>query len=186
VREWHEEGSVTCKKPPGQLSSVHKPENIARMLVSVGRSPRWSASKHAQVWGKSERSVQHILHSDLHLHPYKLQIVQSLNDQDKEVRLQFSRHFQGILTENPNLLNNLLMSDEADFHLHGIVNKQNFRYWSNANPHKLHQHPLYDPKFTAWCGVWSSQSLDPTSLRMKMGKPSQSHHNVTQRWSMNF
>ena len=30
------------------------------------------------------------------------------------------------------------------------------------------------------------ESMDPTSLRMKMGKPSQSHHNVTQRWSMNF
>jgi hypothetical protein len=72
------------------------------------------------------RHVQHILHSDLHLHPHKLQIVQSLNDQDKEVRLQFSRHFQGILTKNPDLPNNLLMSDEADCHLHGIVNKQNF------------------------------------------------------------
>jgi glycerophosphoryl diester phosphodiesterase len=74
----------------------------------------------------SDRSVQHILQSDLHLHPYKLQVVQSLNHQDKEVRLQFSRHFQGILTENPDLPNNLLMSDEADFHLHGIVNKQKF------------------------------------------------------------
>jgi hypothetical protein len=40
--------------------------------------------------------------------------------------LTIYRHFQGILTENPDLPNNLLMSDEADFHLHGIVNKQNF------------------------------------------------------------
>ena len=30
------------------------------------------------------------------------------------------------------------------------------------------------------------ESLDPTSWRMKTEKPSQSHRNVTQRWSMNF
>jgi hypothetical protein len=66
------------------------------------------------------------------------------------IRLQFSHHFQGILTENPDLPNNLLMSDMADFHLHGIVNNKNFWYWSDANPHKLHQHPLYNPKFTVW------------------------------------
>ena len=30
------------------------------------------------------------------------------------------------------------------------------------------------------------ETLDPPSLRMKTEKPSQSHDNVTQRWSMNF
>jgi len=117
-----------------------------------------------------DRSVQHILHSDLHLHPYKLQIVQSLNDQDKEVRLQFSCHFQGILTENPDLPNKLLMSYEAHFHSHGIVKKQNFRYWPDANSHKLHQHPLYDPKFTVWCAVWSRGVIGPYFFEDEDGK----------------
>jgi len=129
----------------------------------------------------SDRSVQHILHSDLHLHPYKLQILQSLNDRDNEVRLQVSRNFQGILTKNPDLPNNLLMSDEADFHLHVIVNKQNFRNWSDTNPHKLHQHALYDQNLLSGVLFGPQESLDPTSLRMKMEKPSQSYHNVTQR-----
>jgi len=39
------------------------------------------------------------------------------------MRLQFCRQFVGILTENPDLPNKLLMSDEAHFHLHGTVNK---------------------------------------------------------------
>jgi transposase len=43
VRQWREEGSVTCKKPPGRPSSVCAPDNIARVLVSVNRSPRQSA-----------------------------------------------------------------------------------------------------------------------------------------------
>ena len=29
VRQWREEGSVTCKKPPGRPSSVRTPDNIA-------------------------------------------------------------------------------------------------------------------------------------------------------------
>jgi hypothetical protein len=76
-----------CKKPPGWLSSVRTPKNIARVLVSIGHSPRRSARKHTPVLGMSDRSVQPILNSDLNLHSYKLQIVHSLSDWDKEVHL---------------------------------------------------------------------------------------------------
>jgi len=51
--------------------------------------------------GMSDRSVWHILHSDLNLHPYKLQILHSLSNQNREVRLQFCHQFQEILTDNP-------------------------------------------------------------------------------------
>ena len=71
------------------------------MLASIGHSLRQSAHKHAQVIGMSDRSVWHILPSDLNLHPYKLQILHSLSNQEKEVRLQFCHQFQGILTDNP-------------------------------------------------------------------------------------
>jgi hypothetical protein len=43
------------------------------------------------------------------------------------MRLQFCRQFVGILTENPDLPNKLLMSDEAHFHLHGTVNEGLFK-----------------------------------------------------------
>jgi hypothetical protein len=84
----------------------------------------------------------------MNLHPYKLQSVHSLSDRDKEVRSQFCRHFHGILPENPDLPNYLLMSEEANLHLQDTVNKQKFRYSSAANPHDLHQRPLYDPNVT--------------------------------------
>ena len=39
VRQWREEGSVTCKKPPRRPSSVRTPDNIAReTLLTVMRS----------------------------------------------------------------------------------------------------------------------------------------------------
>ena len=39
VRQWREEGSVSCKKPPGRPSSVRTPDNIAQeTLQAVMRS----------------------------------------------------------------------------------------------------------------------------------------------------
>ena len=74
VRQWREECSVTCKKPPGRPSSVCTPDNIARVLASVSRSPKRSAPKHDQALRMSDWSVRRILHMDLSLHPYKLQV----------------------------------------------------------------------------------------------------------------
>ena len=51
VRQWREEDCVTCKKPPGRSSSVRTPDNSARVLASVSRSPRRSARKHTQALG---------------------------------------------------------------------------------------------------------------------------------------
>ena len=62
------------------------------------------------------------------------------------------------------------MSDEAHFHLHGTANKQNFWYWSVANPHKLHWRPTYDPKVTIWCAVWSRGVIGPYFFEDEDGK----------------
>lgn len=45
----------------------------------------------------------------------------------------------------------LVMSDEANFHLSGYVNKHNLRYWFDANPIEMFQRP---PHIEMWqCGV---------------------------------
>jgi hypothetical protein len=50
------------------------------------------------------------------------------------------------------------MSDEAQFHLDGFVNEQNFCYQSEENPRQLPQQPLYSDQVTVWC-VISSHSI---------------------------
>ena len=178
VRQWCEEGCVTCKKPPARPSSVCTPDNIARVLASVSCSLRRSACEHTQVLCVSDRSVWRILCIDLSLHPYKLQVVHALRNWDREMRLQFCCQFVEILTENPDLPNKLLMSDQAHFHLHGTVNKQSFQYWSAANPHELHQCPTCDPKVTEWCAVWSRGVIGPYFFEDEDGKAI----TVTSQW----
>jgi hypothetical protein len=45
------------------------------------------------------------------------------------------------MDHDEDFIHNLWMYEEAHFHLHGFVNKQNFRYWSEENPRQLHQQP---------------------------------------------
>jgi hypothetical protein len=45
------------------------------------------------------------------------------------------------------------MADVAHFHLSGCGNKQNFHYWAEKNPQKLHQWPLHSAHVAHWSGV---------------------------------
>jgi hypothetical protein len=66
-----------------------------------------------------------------------------------------------LINQNQELVNNLLMSDEAHLHLPGFVNKQNFRYWSATNPTELHERPLHSSKVTVWCTISSFGIICP-------------------------
>jgi hypothetical protein len=54
------------------------------------------------------------------------------------------------------------------FQLHGTVSKQNFRYRSAENSHQLHR-PLYYPKVTLLCAVWSREIIGPYFFEDKDG-----------------
>jgi hypothetical protein len=53
------------------------------------------------------------------------------------------------------------MSDAAHFILSGFVNKQNFHYWSAANPIELHDRPFHSSKVTVWCTISSFGIISP-------------------------
>ena len=64
-------------------------------------------------------------------------------------RLRFSDQFLEILSHDTLQL----MSDEANFHLSGCVNKQNLQYWAEENPKENFMRPLHRERVTVWCGV---------------------------------
>ena len=55
----------------------------------------------------------------------------------------------------------LLISDEAHFHLNGIVNQQNCRYWTLKNPRLLHAKPLDNPQVTVWYADGKAAVIGP-------------------------
>ena len=58
--------SATNKSPPGRIRNMRTPQNIDRVREAVIQSPRRSTMKQAAALRISDRSVQRILHLDLH------------------------------------------------------------------------------------------------------------------------
>jgi hypothetical protein len=81
---------------------------------AIERIPRLSARRHSVSFGLSEGSVRRILHKDLHFCPYKIQVTHALHERDYVNKINFCQTFL-------QLVNILLMSHEAHFHLSGLV-----------------------------------------------------------------
>ena len=83
------------------------------------------------------------------MHPYKMMLAQELSERDWETHRTLCQEVQQHVPRAAVVL----FSDEAHFHLCGIVNKQNFRYWAVDNPRELHERPLHSPRVTVWCAI---------------------------------
>lgn len=161
IRKWQEEGSVRNKKGTGRRRFVRHAENIERVRNAFQQSPKRSAKRHSLTLNISERSLRRILHLDLKFHPYKTQVCQELDARHKLNRMECCQNILNAIQINPNFLNQLLMSDEANFYLSGFANKQNNRYWSGTNPKEIHGKPLHSPKVIVWCAVGSMGIIGP-------------------------
>jgi hypothetical protein len=58
--------------------------------------------------------------------------------------------FCKLINKSQDVVNNLLMSNEAFLYLSGFVNKQNCHYWSATNSKEIHERPLRSSKVTVW------------------------------------
>ena len=83
---------------------------------------------------------------------------------------QRGHQFQRILTEDPDLPNNLLMTKEAHCHLQGTVNKQNLTTPVSCKSLWTSPTPLYDPNITIWGAVWSREVMWPYFLKDEDGE----------------
>jgi len=100
IKNFEETGSDLKKKPIGRPRSARTPQNIEAVRVSVLRSPRRSVRKIAAAVRLSRECVRRILYVDLKFHPYKLQIVQELKENDHQLRLEFCQQITTNINEH--------------------------------------------------------------------------------------
>ena len=108
IRNFRQTSSVLKRKSPGRPRCVQTPETITTVRHAVTTSPQRSAAKHAFALGVSDHSVRRILHLDLKFHPYKIMMVQELQERDWHERQEACKR---MLANVP--LGRLLYSDEA-------------------------------------------------------------------------
>jgi len=124
VSNFRRTSSALNRRRSGRPGTRTTPENVTAVADSIEQSPRHFIQKHTFALHMSAASVHRILHRSLHMHPYKIMVVQELSERDYETRTNLSRNIlQSILPTSVTIC-----CDEAHFYLSGMVNKQNFRY----------------------------------------------------------
>lgn len=160
VKNFRGKGSVV-KKRYSTHQSAKKTEAIEQVQQSVSANRRKSSRKIARETRVPRTTVRRILHQDLGLFPYKIQMVHKLHRGDKSKRLNFCRWFLSKCQSSNNFSHSLFMSDEAHFHLDGTVNKQNCRMWSTENPHEWVETEQYPIHITVWCAISAKSIIGP-------------------------
>lgn len=155
----------------GHPFSARTPANIAVVRDRLQQSPRKSTRRLSQEVGISRTSVRRIIHKDLTLFPYKIQILQQQTDANKRERVEFCQSMSERIENNPGVLNLIFFSDEAHFHLSGHVNKQNMRFWARNQPHEHIQAPLSREKVTVWCAIGKGGIVGPFFFEDNEGNP---------------
>ena len=161
VKKFRNEGSVCDKPHSGRPKIARSQKVIETVRDSVLNSPKTSTRRHSQQLDISVTTLRRVLKADLKLFPYKIQVKQALNAVDRQSRLDMCEWFNKQIQHKPHWINNVWFSDEAHFHLNGVVNRQNFRYWGSEKPEEIAERPLHSPKCTAWCAMSTHGIIGP-------------------------
>lgn len=94
-KDLKQQDQILNLKHIGLSKTVRTAETIQAVNASNGQSPQRSARRHAPSLGLLRRSLSRILHENLKLHPYKLQVIQvhALKDSDVDNRRTFHETF---------------------------------------------------------------------------------------------
>ena len=94
------EASILIDKPKGEKpKTVHTLENIAAVAESMCKATSASIHRRSQQLNISETSLRRILHKDLCMTSYKVQLVQELYPIDHTMRFRFAKWACDQLTE---------------------------------------------------------------------------------------
>ena len=91
VKKVKETGILIDKPKREKIKTVRTPENIVAVGESVREQPSTSIHGLSQQLNISETSLRRILHKDLGMTPYKVQLVQELKPIDHPKRFCFAK-----------------------------------------------------------------------------------------------
>ena len=91
VKKVKETGILIDKPKREKPETVRRPENIAAVAESVCEAPSTSIHRRSQQLNISEISLRRILHKNLGMTPYKVQLVQELKPIDHPMCFRFAR-----------------------------------------------------------------------------------------------
>lgn len=144
-------GDINMRQPgsgPPVTASGDGTRSTVRQRVK--EEPTVSTRQLSQEIGVSQSSIVRILHEE-GLHPYKFQLVHGLSEDDYDRRMEFCEWILDKTRSTTDFHNRILFSDEAVFHVAGVVNRHNLHYWAPENPHATLEKSNNRESVTVWC-----------------------------------
>ncbi|KAK3863613.1 hypothetical protein Pcinc_030639 [Petrolisthes cinctipes] len=138
INRFEEQGAVSDRPRSGRPRTVRTDEIREQVQESIEENPGTSVKTARDFTNFAAKGSQ-----KLDLFPYKVQLVQQLKPKDYQQRLQYAVRIQELARNYRNFTQNLMMTDEAHFHLNGFISKQNCRFWGSENPRSVHQQELH-------------------------------------------
>ena len=134
---WHnkfmETGTVFDARRSGRPRTSE--ENIERVRQAFQRSPMKSIRTTARQLDLPRATVHKVLHKNLRLFAYEVQMLQALQPNDMPRQKEFAVNMLQRISEDEAFLKRVCFSDDATFHVSGKLNKHNVRIWGSENPH---------------------------------------------------
>ncbi|CAF4499633.1 unnamed protein product [Rotaria sp. Silwood2] len=151
-------GSIEDEPRSGRPITVRTEENRQLVSQTFLLNPRTSQRRASDDLNISRTSLQRLM-KDLNLKPYKSRLLQALNEDDPDRRLEFCEWILDSTQDDQTLLDQILWTHEATFKTNGRVNRHNCVYWSDTNPHFIIEQELNVPQVIVWGGIWSNGML---------------------------
>ena len=153
-------------RPPLQYTTAQLSEDIkinvcALIQLTAQENTNYTLNKIANDVGISKSSVRKIL-KEQRYHAYKKQEHQALIRNEPDRRITYCELMTEELRNNPDLLNNIVFSDECKIFLCHGPNKQHVRFWrTNAPEDVMETHTQYQQKVNVWAGMYKSHVIGP-------------------------
>jgi hypothetical protein len=93
------------------------------------------------------------LHKRPTFRPLKFQLVLELKHNNRPLRRDFYTDMLNRVEEENSSLDIIVFSDEATFHLTGMVNHHNLIIWGSQNPHQVIEHVQESQKVNVFSAV---------------------------------
>ena len=87
--------------------------------------------------------------------------MQELTEEDMAHHKVFAEAELQLFNDDPDSFHFLFSTDEANVHLHRLVNRHNCRYWSESLPTWYKDQTLHSSKVIVWGGLWKGGAVGP-------------------------
>ena len=136
-------------------------EEIQSVRVAYTRSPRKSIRRASTQLQIPHSTIHKVLHRNLRLYAYKVQLLQALKPEDELRQTEFAVTVLDRLDSDPGFLKCVCFSDESTFHVSGLINRHNSRIWGLQNSHETYELERDSPKLDVWCGIMHDKIIGP-------------------------